>query len=228
MIISNSNRVGHFSGRNTYNWKFAGNKMGALRTRATLGRLFFRSSAAETDVTLHFYGPKKDEKKVKGILNKWAHRGYIANVTIPSRDISFSTLTLQVGWFRSSEINYLDTGTWVELKNSGGVRWDLSEVEFGTVRQITSADSKMKRRSVIVGSELREYITKYGLIWDWDYTAYNRSSRCIFRSFADVKFTTHFTGTFESWMRRNLCARTKATRIYPETSKWLVNKLTAL
>lgn len=54
----------------------------------------FRSGA---DVTFHVYGPKKEEKRLRSILNKWADRGYVGNITISEKETSLrSILTLQV------------------------------------------------------------------------------------------------------------------------------------
>uniref|UniRef100_A0AAR5PIR0 Ig-like domain-containing protein n=1 Tax=Dendroctonus ponderosae TaxID=77166 RepID=A0AAR5PIR0_DENPD len=43
------------------------------------------------DVTFQIYGPKKDEKKAKNILNKWIDRGYIGNITVAEKDSSIKT-----------------------------------------------------------------------------------------------------------------------------------------
>ncbi|XP_066246025.1 uncharacterized protein [Euwallacea similis] len=43
------------------------------------------------DVTFQVYGPKKEEKKVKNILNKWADRGYVGNITVAQKDNSIKT-----------------------------------------------------------------------------------------------------------------------------------------
>lgn len=49
------------------------------------------------DVTFHVFGLKKDEKRIRSILNKWADRGYIGNITISEKDTSLRTLlSLQV------------------------------------------------------------------------------------------------------------------------------------
>ncbi|XP_023311270.1 LOW QUALITY PROTEIN: uncharacterized protein LOC108910229 [Anoplophora glabripennis] len=44
------------------------------------------------DVTFHVFGLKKDEKRIRSILNKWADRGYIGNITISEKDTSLRTL----------------------------------------------------------------------------------------------------------------------------------------
>ncbi|KAF7283416.1 hypothetical protein GWI33_000645 [Rhynchophorus ferrugineus] len=44
------------------------------------------------DVTFQVYGPKKEEKKVKNVLNKWIDRGYIGNVTVSEKDNSIKTV----------------------------------------------------------------------------------------------------------------------------------------
>lgn len=49
------------------------------------------------DVTFQVFGPKKEEKKVKNVLNKWADRGYVGNITVSEKDNSIkTTLSIQV------------------------------------------------------------------------------------------------------------------------------------
>lgn len=57
----------------------------------------FRSGA---DITFHVYGPpKKEEKRFRAILSKWADRGYVGNITISEKDTSLrSLLSLQVSF----------------------------------------------------------------------------------------------------------------------------------
>ncbi|XP_050305057.1 uncharacterized protein LOC126742453 [Anthonomus grandis grandis] len=43
------------------------------------------------DVTFQVFAPKKEEKKVKNVLNKWADRGYVANITVAEKDSSMKT-----------------------------------------------------------------------------------------------------------------------------------------
>ncbi|XP_030761910.1 adhesion G protein-coupled receptor B3-like [Sitophilus oryzae] len=43
------------------------------------------------DVTFQVYCPKKDEKKVKNVLNKWIDRGHVGNVTVSEKDNSIKT-----------------------------------------------------------------------------------------------------------------------------------------
>lgn len=57
----------------------------------------FRHFRSGADVTFHVYGPKKEEKRLRSILNKWADRGYVGNITISEKDTSLrSLLSLQV------------------------------------------------------------------------------------------------------------------------------------
>lgn len=52
----------------------------------------FRHYRSGADVTFHLFGLKKDEKRVRTILTKWADRGYIANLTIADKDFVFRPL----------------------------------------------------------------------------------------------------------------------------------------
>ncbi|KAH0815829.1 hypothetical protein GEV33_006961 [Tenebrio molitor] len=51
--------------------------------------LYFRSGA---DVTFHLFAVKKDEKRIRSILSKWADRGYIANLTVADKEFVFRPL----------------------------------------------------------------------------------------------------------------------------------------
>jgi hypothetical protein len=50
---------------------------------------YFRSGA---DVTFHLFAVKKDEKRIRSILSKWADRGYIANLTVADKEFVFRPL----------------------------------------------------------------------------------------------------------------------------------------
>lgn len=41
-----------------------------------------------TEATIHFYGPKKDKRKIEALLNRWIHAGHIGNLTLIDRNIS--------------------------------------------------------------------------------------------------------------------------------------------
>nr|XP_023024314.1 hemicentin-1-like [Leptinotarsa decemlineata] len=49
----------------------------------------FRSGA---DVTFHVYSSKKEERRLRSILNKWADRGYVGNITISEKDTTLRSL----------------------------------------------------------------------------------------------------------------------------------------
>ncbi|XP_063921163.1 uncharacterized protein LOC135135989 isoform X2 [Zophobas morio] len=51
--------------------------------------LYFRSGA---EVTFHLFAAKKDEKRMRAILSKWADRGYIANLTVADKEFVFRPL----------------------------------------------------------------------------------------------------------------------------------------
>ncbi|RZC38042.1 uncharacterized protein BDFB_006490, partial [Asbolus verrucosus] len=44
------------------------------------------------DVTFHLFAVKKDEKRIRSILSKWADRGYIANLTVADKEFVFRPL----------------------------------------------------------------------------------------------------------------------------------------
>lgn len=49
------------------------------------------------DVTFQVVGSKKEEKKVKNVLNKWVDRGFVGNITVAEKDNSIKTpLSIQV------------------------------------------------------------------------------------------------------------------------------------
>ncbi|XP_044268389.1 uncharacterized protein LOC123013719 isoform X2 [Tribolium madens] len=50
---------------------------------------FFRSGA---DVTFHLFALKKDEKRIRTVLGKWADRGYIANLTVTDKQFVFKPM----------------------------------------------------------------------------------------------------------------------------------------
>ncbi|CAG9764098.1 unnamed protein product [Ceutorhynchus assimilis] len=53
-----------------------------------VGLIHYMSGA---DVTFQVFGPKKEEKKVKNAINKWADRGYVGNITVAEKDNSIKT-----------------------------------------------------------------------------------------------------------------------------------------
>ncbi|KAJ8918647.1 hypothetical protein NQ315_013153 [Exocentrus adspersus] len=55
-------------------------------------RLVEQHFMSGVDVTFHVYALKKDEKRLRSILNKWADRGYVGNITISEKDTTLRTL----------------------------------------------------------------------------------------------------------------------------------------
>lgn len=80
-----------------------------LSTPFTSNMLFLCYShyMSGADVTFQIYGPKKDEKKVKNILNKWIDRGSIGNITVAEKDSSIKTpLSIQVSFVLIYVLNF--------------------------------------------------------------------------------------------------------------------------
>lgn len=60
----------------------------------------FRHFRSGIDVTFHVYCAKKEEKRLRSILNKWADRGHVGNITISEKDTYLrSLLSIQVSFF---------------------------------------------------------------------------------------------------------------------------------
>ncbi|XP_050505456.1 uncharacterized protein LOC114338937 [Diabrotica virgifera virgifera] len=62
------------------------------------------------DVTFHVFAPKKDERKLRSILNKWEDRGHVSNLTLSEKDsylrslISIQSLDInQIGIIREND-----------------------------------------------------------------------------------------------------------------------------